>query len=187
MATSYSLTDLRRRLAEALRQAEGGEPVVITRHGKPAAALIGAGQLARLARPPVPAARVRDDAPGVRLSPAGGHSAGRSGHRPGCGLPRQRSLRQGPETALRGAATSRRELEGRLPREAAERAVAGRAPVAPRHLAGVAGLASGTLCGRCGEALEPEPGMRVSEGLAPLCDRCAGERAPQLAGLLAAE
>ena len=33
--SKISATDLRPRLAEALRSAEGGEPVVITRHGCP--------------------------------------------------------------------------------------------------------------------------------------------------------
>ncbi len=48
--TKISSTDLRPRLAEALRSAEGGDPVVITRHGRPAAALIAADQLELLER-----------------------------------------------------------------------------------------------------------------------------------------
>ncbi len=50
--TRISSTDLRPRFAEALRSAAGGDPVVITRHGKPVAALIAADQLRRLESPP---------------------------------------------------------------------------------------------------------------------------------------
>ncbi len=53
-----SCSELRARFAEALRSAEAGDPVVITRHGKPAAALIAAAQLPRLEQPR-PAGRPR--------------------------------------------------------------------------------------------------------------------------------
>ncbi len=61
---SFSSSELRTRLAEALRSAESGDTIVITRHGKPAAALIAADQLPRLKQPPAaPAEEAPGDAP----------------------------------------------------------------------------------------------------------------------------
>ncbi len=279
MPTSLSLTNLRPRLAEALRLAESGEPVVITRHGKPAAALIAASQLAQLARPPAsesegePAAGddaaedqsssepspeellARAAAPALRridldlerlpakLKPVlglirrnlfhprltvrriqralgiGGHDLTTRFHA-AAGAPIRDYLEDRRlECACRLLVDSQldietiarlvgyrgkevfsralkrrygvrprvyREFGGRLSRDAAERVVAGRAPVAPRYLAGRVALTHGTPCGRCGEILEPEPRMRVFEDLAPICDRCSRERVPELAALQAA-
>ena len=276
MPTSLSLTDLRSRLAEALRLAEGGEPVVITRHGKPAAALIAAD---RLDRPPDVAGESAPAGDSAATAPAGSseptaaelleRAAAPSLRRidldlerlpaklkPVLGLIREnlfqprltvqrirrvlgigandltthfRAAAGAPirdyledrrlECACRLLVDSQldvqgiallvgyrgkevfsralkrrygvrpriyRELGGRLSREAAESAVAGRAPMAPRHLAGTAALAPGAVCAACGEALEPRPGLRIFEDLAPICDRCGRQRAPALAGLLAA-
>ncbi len=276
-----SSTDLRLRLAEALRSAEGGERVVITRHGKPTAALIGADRLEHLER----------TANGVRPpdeeSLAGGDDGGEASSRGEAPTPEQlleraaagslrrieRDLEQLPEklkpvlgmirenlfqprltverikrvlgvgandltTRFHAAAgapirdyredrrlecASRllvdteldletvamlvgyrscevfarafkrrygvrppvyREFGGRLSQEAAAAAGVGRAPVAPRHLAGVAALTPGVLCLCCGDALETAPAVRVFEDLAPICDGCARERAPELAALL---
>ncbi len=279
------MTDLRPRLAEALRSAEGGEHVVITRHGKPAAALIGADQLERLAPPPggEPAGKP----PAGERTPGGsdaGHDASSSGEasprqlleraaapslrridldrerlpeklKPVLGMIRanlfkprltvkriQRALGVGGNdlTTRFGAATGApireyledrrlesagrllvdtqldvetvsllvgyrskevfsrafrrrygvrplvyREFSGNLSREAAEAALSGRAPAVPRHVAGVAALASsGVLCAVCRRRLEPEEAVRVFEDLAPICDGCARERAPELATLL---
>ncbi len=48
MRHKLSASDAKNRFAHALRQAEGGDVVAITRFGKPAAALVGAERLARL-------------------------------------------------------------------------------------------------------------------------------------------
>ncbi len=66
---SFSSSELRTRLAEALHSAEGGETVVITRHGRPAAALIAADRLPRRSQPP------RDASPAGQ-APAGDASPG---------------------------------------------------------------------------------------------------------------
>ncbi len=110
--TRISSSELRARRAEALRSAAGGDPGVITRHGKSAVAWIGADQPRRLEHAAAPSRRrhrradsrvPRGSTPGVRFSPPGGHSAGSRVHRPAGarvhrpagGLPEPRSLRQG--------------------------------------------------------------------------------------------
>ncbi len=74
--TRISSTDLRSRLAEALRSAEGGSPVVITLHGKPAAALIAADQLERLERSAVAEGPPGDGAPPAPDGDAGAPEVG---------------------------------------------------------------------------------------------------------------
>ncbi len=74
-----------------------------------------------------------------------------------------------------------REFGGKLTREAMADAAPGRAPVAPRYLAGFADLTPGALCARCSVGLEPVSGMWVFEDLAPICGLCAREQAPELA------
>ena len=64
MRRNLSASEAKAQLADALRQAEGGDVVWITRYGKPTAALLGAERLAELERraaapPPAP------DSPGV--------------------------------------------------------------------------------------------------------------------------
>ncbi len=276
-----SSSELRARLAEALRSAEGGEPVVITRHGKPAAALIAADQVPRmeprqagegapdgespagdgeaaapgaeptpeelLERAAAPSRRrieldlarlpaklkpvlvtIRENLfqPGLtvklikralgvgandlttRFRDATGapireyfenrrlESASRLlvdteldvqtiarlvGHRKGEVFARAFKRRYGVRPP------AYREFDGKLSREAMADAAPGRAPVAPRYLAGFADLTPGALCARCSARLEPVPGMRVFEDLAPICGLCAREQAPELAALLDAE
>lgn len=55
MARRVSAVQAKTHLAECLRQAEAGEPVIITRHGRPVAALVAADRVAvaRLSRRPV--------------------------------------------------------------------------------------------------------------------------------------
>ena len=50
MARTLSAANAKARFADCLRTAEQGEPVVITRHGKPVAALVAAGELKQLER-----------------------------------------------------------------------------------------------------------------------------------------
>lgn len=50
MARNISLAEAKAKLSECIREAERGEPVVITRYGKPVAALVGAEELERLDR-----------------------------------------------------------------------------------------------------------------------------------------
>ncbi len=76
-----------------------------------------------------------------------------------------------------------RELRGELSLSAASRCAADRLPLAPRYLAGSAALPPGSRCG-CGASLEPAAAVRVFEDLAPICDRCAREWAPELGALL---
>jgi prevent-host-death family protein len=45
-----SIAEAKARLADCLRRAEGGEPIVITRHGKAIAALVSVEQLDQLDR-----------------------------------------------------------------------------------------------------------------------------------------
>ncbi len=69
MPRVLSLTDLRPRLAEALRSVEGGEHVMLTRYSKPAVALIAASrtsQLERLARASAQTSRSSDPSPANR-------------------------------------------------------------------------------------------------------------------------
>lgn len=60
MATeAITATNLRRKLAGALKSVlSGGEPVEVTRHGKPVAALIGAADLALLKLAKAPGSEV---------------------------------------------------------------------------------------------------------------------------------
>ena len=50
MARRVSAAQAKAQLADCLRKAEGGEPVIITRHGKPVAALIGGNRMASITR-----------------------------------------------------------------------------------------------------------------------------------------
>lgn len=50
MAENHSLSEVKAKLSEYVRDAEDGRPVVITRHGQPVAALVGADQLQTLQR-----------------------------------------------------------------------------------------------------------------------------------------
>ncbi len=110
-----SSSELRTRLAEALRSAAAGDPVVITRRGKPAPLYRASG--------------------------------------------------------------------GRLSRKAPETARPEPAPPVPRY-AGVTVLASEVPCARYGSVLEPGPVIWVFDHLAPICDACARDQVPELAGLL---
>lgn len=46
MARKLSAAQAKSQLADCLRKAESGEPVIITRHGKPVAALVGVDRVA---------------------------------------------------------------------------------------------------------------------------------------------
>jgi prevent-host-death family protein len=48
MAKALSVAEAKASLSEAIRDVEGGETVVITRHGKPVAALVRAEDLSKL-------------------------------------------------------------------------------------------------------------------------------------------
>lgn len=48
--TTVSAAEAKARFSECVREAEEGEPVIITRHGKPVAALVAAGELEQLDR-----------------------------------------------------------------------------------------------------------------------------------------
>ncbi len=278
-----SATNLRPRLAEALRSAEGGEPVVITRHGRPAAALIAADQLPRLEQapavedPPVDAPetggdtaaevstgvaapspeelferaaepslrRIEEDLERVpeelrpvlvlvrdnlfqppltvqsirRALGVGAHDLTTRFHAAAGAPIREYFEDRRLECASRllvdsvldvetiallvgyrsGEVFSRafkrrygvrppiyREFGGRLSRDAVKAARPGRAPLAPRYLAGVSAVAPGVPCARCGAGLEPEERLRVFEDSSPICDRCAHERAPDLVARLEA-
>src|SRR5579864_648234 len=50
MRKTYSLAEAKAHFAECVRQTEDGEPVLITRYGKPVAALVPAAALADLDR-----------------------------------------------------------------------------------------------------------------------------------------
>jgi prevent-host-death family protein len=50
MARSVSAAQAKSQLAECLRKAESGEAVIITRHGKPVAMLIGGDRMALIGR-----------------------------------------------------------------------------------------------------------------------------------------
>ncbi len=79
--------------------------------------------------------------------------------------------------------TTYREFLGRLSPEVAADAGADRPPALPRYLTGIATLAAGTLCGRCGDQLEAGTASRVFKDLVPICHRCAREQAPELAAI----
>ncbi len=49
-AVGWPVSDVKARLSEFVHVAEGGESVVITRHGRPVAALVGVSELERLER-----------------------------------------------------------------------------------------------------------------------------------------
>jgi prevent-host-death family protein len=76
-----------------------------------------------------------------------------------------------------------REFEGNLSPAVASDAGADRPPLLPRYLAGMAAVAEGTVCGRCGDALEAQATLRVFEDLAPICSRCARQRSPELVAI----
>lgn len=279
-----SSSDLRTRLAELLRTAEDGEPVVITRHGKPTAALIPADQLTNMPPPaserassedtdrtpadepvagsgdgtaePTPKElRAQAMAPTLRrieldldrlpdkLKPVlvlirdnllqprltverikqaigvgandlttqfgdvAGESIGkyREDRRLECAcrllvdtqldVKTIASLLGYPKAEALGRAFKRRygvrppiyrEFGGRLSPEALEAAQPGRAAVVPRYVAGLSALASQVHCRRCDDVLEPGVAMRVFRDLAPICDACARERAPELVAALGA-
>ncbi len=50
MAKSVSVAEAKATLSECIRKAEKGSPLLITRHGKPVAALVPPGDLERLER-----------------------------------------------------------------------------------------------------------------------------------------
>jgi prevent-host-death family protein len=50
MARAFPVAEVKMRFADCLREAERGEPVVITRHGKPVAALVAVAELDALRR-----------------------------------------------------------------------------------------------------------------------------------------
>jgi prevent-host-death family protein len=50
MPRDYSVAEAKARFSWCVRSAEGGEPIVITRHGKPVAAIVPADDLERLER-----------------------------------------------------------------------------------------------------------------------------------------
>lgn len=50
VASTISIADAKARFSALLRRAEEGAPVLITRHGKPVAAVVAAEDLARLER-----------------------------------------------------------------------------------------------------------------------------------------
>lgn len=50
MSSTRSISEVKARFSDYVRDAEHGEPVVITRHGRPVAALVGAGELEALER-----------------------------------------------------------------------------------------------------------------------------------------
>lgn len=50
MGKTVSAADAKARFSECVREAEEGQPVVITRHGKPVVALVAASELAQLDR-----------------------------------------------------------------------------------------------------------------------------------------
>jgi len=50
MAKSLSLAEVKATLSDRIRDVEGGEPVLITRHGKPVAALVRVEDLEHLER-----------------------------------------------------------------------------------------------------------------------------------------
>lgn len=64
MARKVSAAQAKARLADCLRKAENGEPVIITRHGKPVAALVGMDRVALGTR--------RDTRPGAGLAALAG-------------------------------------------------------------------------------------------------------------------
>lgn len=47
---NHAVAEIKARFSEFVREAERGEPVVITRNGKPVAALVGTDELERLQR-----------------------------------------------------------------------------------------------------------------------------------------
>ena len=61
MSLARSIADAKAHFAETIATAEAGEPVVITRHGKPVAAIIPAEDLVLLER-------LRDDSPQAGLA-----------------------------------------------------------------------------------------------------------------------
>ncbi len=50
MSKTRSVSEVKAKLSEYIREAEGGDPVVITRHGQAIAALVGSDELQTLKR-----------------------------------------------------------------------------------------------------------------------------------------
>lgn len=50
MSSTRSVSEVKARLSDCIREAEHGEPVIITRHGRPVAALVGVTELEALER-----------------------------------------------------------------------------------------------------------------------------------------
>ena len=50
MSKTFSIADAKSHLSDCVRSAEDGEPIIITRHGKPVAALVRFEDLAELER-----------------------------------------------------------------------------------------------------------------------------------------
>jgi len=50
VSSTRSVSEVKAKLSDYIREAEHGEPVIITRHGRPVAALVGATELAALER-----------------------------------------------------------------------------------------------------------------------------------------
>ena len=97
------------------------------------------------------------------------------------GYPRLESLSRAFKTRYGVRPSIYREFSGKLSPEVASDRGADRPPPLPRYLAGTAAVAKGATCGRCGDELEAGTAPRVFEDLAPICARCARERAPDLA------
>ncbi len=97
------------------------------------------------------------------------------------GFSRQEGLSRAFQKRYGVRPTIYREFSGKLSPEVANDATADRPPILPRFLAGIAAVAPGAACGRCGGALEAGRAPRVFEDLAPICDRCARRQAPELA------
>lgn len=72
-----------------------------------------------------------------------------------------------------------RETRGRLTARPPGSRPAAAGPVLPRFVAGVAAVADGARCGRCGGELAPGVALRVFEGSAAICGSCAREHGPR--------
>ncbi len=130
---------------------------------------------------------LRRSAPGMRFSPPGGLRARSQDRGQAGGLPERRSLRQGFQSPLRGAAA---ELP-RVPRPVVPRrrqgSSAGPGAAGAARLAGVSTVAPGTPCARCSIGLEATEKLQVFEDSSPICDCCAREQAPELVARLEAK
>ena len=75
VATTVSAAKAKAEFAECIRKAEAGDPVVITRHGKPVVALVRADRLQQLERLAFGRARRGPGRPRGRLARVGGAGA----------------------------------------------------------------------------------------------------------------